>query len=213
MSYFFTNIPNMVTILRIVLTPIFFLFFMYQLYSLAFLCFFIASLTDFLDGYLARKYNLTSNFGIIYDPLADKILILFAFFCMLINPPFILRNDPGESWLSILLYFPLFIIISRDFLITILRDRLRKKDVILKANYLAKTKTAFQLIFIHIYLLEFVLMNLNLNQTNFSFGVVKIDIVIPLIAGLVFLLFEFLTVFFSIMSALVYFFKNRKFLF
>ena len=56
-------------------------------------------------------------------------------------------------------------------------------------------------------------MDFNLNQTNFSFGIVKIDIVIPVISGLVFLLFEFLTVFFSIISALVYFFKNRKFLF
>ena len=213
MSYFFSNIPNMLTILRIILTPIFFLFFIYQLYFLAFLCFFIASLTDVLDGYLARKYNLTSDFGIIYDPLADKILILFAFFCMLMTPPFILRNNPGDAWLSVLLYFPLLIIISRDFLITILRNRLRKKNIILKANYLAKIKTGLQLIFIHIYLLEFVLMNLNLNHTNFSFGIVKIDIAIPVISGLIFLLFGFFTVFFSIISALVYFFKNRKFLF
>ena len=213
MSYFFSNIPNIVTIIRIILTPIFFLLFIYQLYSLALLCFLIASLTDILDGYLARKYNLTSNFGIIYDPLADKILILSAFLCMLINPPFILRNNPGEAWLSVLLYFPLLIIVSRDFLITVLRNRLRKKNIILKANYLAKTKTAFQIIFINIYLLEFVLMNLNLNQTNFNFGIVKIDIAIPIISGFVFLLFEFFTVFFSIISALVYFLKNRKFLF
>ena len=78
---------------------------------------------------------------------------------------------------------------------------------------MAKTKTAFQIIFINIYLLEFVLMNLNLNQTNFNYGIVKIGIAIPIISGFVFLLFEFFTVFFSIISALVYFLKNRKFLF
>ena len=166
MSYLFKNIANIFTIFRILLAPIFFIFFISKLYIFAFICFLIASITDALDGYLARKYKIISDFGSIYDPLADKILIFCAFLCIFIYPPFILTNPPGDSWRSILLYYPLIIIVSRDFLITILRNKLHKRNIILKANFLGKIKTILQLIFIHIYLLEFLLMNLNLEQTN-----------------------------------------------
>ena len=213
MSYFFKNIANIFTIFRILLAPIFFIFFISKLYISAFICFLIASITDGLDGYLARKYKIISDFGSIYDPLADKILIFCAFLCIFIYPPFILTNPPGDSWRSILLYYPLIIIVSRDFLITILRNKLHKRNIILKANFLGKIKTVLQLIFIHIYLLEFLLMNLNLEQTNFSFGIVEIDVAIPIISGISFLLFQFLTVLFSILSALGYFLKSRKILF
>ena len=213
MSYFFKNIANIFTIFRILLAPIFFIFFISKLYIFAFICFLIASITDALDGYLARKYKIISDFGSIYDPLADKILIFFAFLCIFIHPPFILTNPPGESWRSIFLYYPLIIIVSRDFLITILRTKLHKRNIILKANFLGKIKTVLQLIFIHIYLLEFLLMNLNLEQTNFSFGIVEINVAIPIISGISFLLFQFLTVLFSILSALGYFLKSRKILF
>ena len=106
MSYFFKNIANIFTIFRILLAPIFFIFFISKLYIFAFICFLIASITDALDGYLARKYKIISDFGSIYDPLADKILIFCAFLCIFIYPPFILTNPPGDSWRSILLYYP-----------------------------------------------------------------------------------------------------------
>ena len=210
MSYFLKNIANFFTIFRILLAPIFFILFINKLYIFAFLCFFIASLTDILDGYLARKYNIISNFGKFYDPLADKILIFFAFICILINPPFILNNPPLYNWRIILLYFPLMAIVSRDFLITFLRQKLKNKNIILKANFLGKTKTVFQLLFIHIYLLEFMLMDLNL---EYNFGVVKVTILIPMILGIIFLLFQFMAFLFSLLSGLVYFLKIRKILF
>ena len=213
MSYFFKNIANIFTLFRIVLAPIFFIFFISKLYFYAFICFLIASMTDALDGYLARKYKIISNFGSLYDPLADKILIFFAFLCIFIRPPFILANPPGDSWRFILLYYPLIIIVSRDLLITILRNKLQKRNIILKANFLGKIKTILQLIFIHIYLLEFLLMDLNLEQTNFSFGIVEIDVAIPIIFGIIFLLFQFLTFLFSLISGLGYFLKSRKILF
>ena len=213
MSYFLKNIANIFTIFRILLAPIFFIFFIKKLYFLSFLSFLIASITDALDGYLARRYKVVSNFGSFYDPLADKILIFFALLCICIYPPFILANPPGYSWRFILLYYPLIIIVSRDFLITILRNKLRKRNIVLKANFLGKIKTLFQLIFIHIYLLEFLLMNFNLNQTNFNFGIITIDVAIPIISGISFLFFQFLTILFSILSALGYFLKSRKILF
>ena len=213
MSYLLKNTANFLTIFRILLAPIFFILFLFKFYVLSFSFFLIASLTDVFDGYIARKYNITSNFGTIYDPLADKILIFFAFLCIFIYPPFILNNPPGDDWYFILLYYPLLIIIVRDFLITLIRKKLQKNNIILKANFLGKTKTLFQLIFVHIYLLEFMLMNLKLEQTNFTFGVVEINLAIPILSGIVFLFFEFLTVLLSIVSGLVYFFQNKKFLF
>ncbi len=213
MSYLFKNIANIFTIFRIFLAPIFFILFINQFYLFSFLCFLIASITDILDGYLARRYKIVSNFGSIYDPLADKILIFFAFLCIFINPPFILSNTPLDVWRFMLLYLPLIIIIFRDFLITLLRNTLRRSNVVLKANFLGKLKTIFQLIFIHIYLLEFLLMDLNLEHTNFSFGIVKIDVLIPIISGISFLLFQFLALLFALISALVYFLKSRKILF
>ena len=210
MSYFFKNIANIFTIFRILLAPIFFIFFITKFYFFAFICFLIASITDALDGYLARRYNIISNFGSLYDPLADKILIFFAFLCIFIYPPFILNNPPLDIWRALLLYLPLMIIIIRDFLITILRKKLQNKNIVLKANFLGKIKTIFQLIFIHIYLLEFMLMGLNLEH---NFGVVKITVLIPMILGFIFLLFQFLALLFSIISGLSYFLKSRKILF
>ncbi len=212
MSYLFRNIANIFTIFRIFLAPIFFILFINKMYFFAFICFLIASITDILDGYLARKYRIVSDFGSIYDPLADKILIFFSFLCIFITPPFIFVNPPLDVSINILLYFPLIIIIGRDILITILRKRLKNYNVVLKANFLGKLKTFFQLIFIHIYLLEFLLMSLNLEKTNFSFGIVQINVLIPIISGFSFLIFQFLTLLFSIISALGYFFKSRKIL-
>ncbi len=212
MSYLFRNIANIFTIFRIFLAPIFFILFINKMYFFAFICFLIASITDVLDGYLARKYRIVSDFGSIYDPLADKFLIFFSFLCIFITPPFIFVNPPLDVSIDILLYFPLIIIIGRDILITILRKRLKNYNVVLKANFLGKLKTFFQLIFIHIYLLEFLLMSLNLEKTNFSFGIVQINVLIPIISGFSFLIFQFLTLLFSIISALGYFFKSRKIL-
>ena len=210
MSYYFNNSANILTILRIFLSPIFFFFFVFKFYVFSFICFLIASITDVLDGYLARKYNIASDFGKFYDPLADKILIFFSFLCILIFPPFIFSNPPGDEWRIILLYFPLSLILIRDFLITFLRNKLKEKGIILKSNFLGKSKTVFQLIFIAIYLLEFLLMSINFGQTNFNFGIVKIDIAIPIFFGFAFLFFEFSTVLLSIISGLNYFLKNRK---
>jgi len=210
MSYFLKNIANFFTIFRILLAPIFFILFIKKLYIFSFLCFLIASITDALDGYLARKYNIISNFGKFYDPLADKILIFFAFICILIRPPFILSNPPLDDWHFILLYFPLIVIISRDFSITFLRQRLKNKNIILRASFLGKIKTIFQLIFINIYLLEFMLMDLNL---EYNFGIIKITVLIPMVLGIIFLLFQFMALLFSLTSALVYFLKIRKILF
>lgn len=84
------NLPNKLTILRTILVPVFIVMYLTswidgnQYYAAG--IFVIASLTDFFDGYLARKYNLVTNFGKFLDPLADKMLVNSALLCMLVVP-------------------------------------------------------------------------------------------------------------------------------
>ncbi len=76
------NIANQLTLLRIVLVPVFMYFLLAGNMTLAAAVFIVASITDFLDGYLARKLNLITNLGKFMDPLADKILVMAAFICL-----------------------------------------------------------------------------------------------------------------------------------
>ena len=76
------NIPNMLTIFRILLIPAFYFLYRGGFYTAALFVFMIASFTDFLDGYLARKWNVISNFGKLADPVADKLMQLTALYCL-----------------------------------------------------------------------------------------------------------------------------------
>ena len=92
------NLPNKLTILRVLMIPVFLVFLMTDVAGengkwIAVAIFIIASLTDFLDGYIARKYNLVSNFGKFMDPLADKLLVLSALICMIEYTSCLLCND------------------------------------------------------------------------------------------------------------------------
>ena len=119
-------------------------------YFLALLLFFLAGITDYFDGYLARKYNAVSQLGEILDPIADKILILFILFGLAINLS------------SFLIGFIGAIIIMREIWVGALRDlnaRNFKSDVT-KVTFLAKIKTSIQLFTISIYLLGLVINNM-----------------------------------------------------
>lgn len=156
------NIANQLTVLRIILIPIFILFFVLEWgYGdiIAAAIFVIASLTDFLDGYLARKYNLVSNFGKIMDPFADKLLVLTALIYLAID-----YRIPG--WIVI-------IIIGRELLVTSLRALAADKGVIVAARKLGKYKTAFQMVsivflIIGIHLLGLIMLYVALGLTIWS---------------------------------------------
>lgn len=140
------NIPNILTILRIILSPIFLVLFFSEhlvLRSLSVVVFTIAALTDFFDGYLARKYKARSEFGNFLDPLADKILTFSGFFAFSY-----LRPDLFPWW-------ALGVIIGRDFLITGLRILAKRNAKSLETSTSAKLKTAVQMVFIYIGLLSF----------------------------------------------------------
>tara|TARA_B100000767_G_scaffold197571_1_gene184562 strand:+ start:44 stop:589 length:546 start_codon:yes stop_codon:yes gene_type:complete len=142
---------NLLTFSRILLGAFIFILLMSpNNYLLAFILFFIAGVTDYFDGYLARKYNSVSELGEILDPIADKILIVFVLFGLAVNLS------------SYLIGFIGALIITREIWVGALRDfnaRNNKSDAT-KVTFLAKIKTTIQLFTISIYLLGLTLNNM-----------------------------------------------------
>ncbi len=146
------NLANKITLMRVIMVPIFVILMMAsQIPGLAGLVengtvsqsvlnwcalavFIIASLTDFLDGYIARKYNMISNFGKFMDPLADKLLVCSALICLLA--------------LGRINVFLVLIIIVRDFIISGFRLVASDKGVVIAANMWGKIKTTMQMVMI-----------------------------------------------------------------
>ncbi len=142
---------NILTLSRILLAALIFVLLMTPGgYFPALLLFFLAGITDYLDGYLARKYRAVSMLGEILDPIADKILILFVLFGLAINLS------------SYLIGFIGAIIITREIWVGALRDlnaRSGRSDIT-KVTFIAKIKTTIQLFTISIYLLGLALNNM-----------------------------------------------------
>ena len=128
------NLPNKLTVLRVILIPFFVAFMLLDsnvCYWIALAIFCIASLTDLLDGKIARKYNLVTNFGKFMDPLADKLLVSAAMVCLIE-----LKMLP--SWIVI-------VIISREFIISGFRLIAADNGIVIAASYWGKFKTVFQM--------------------------------------------------------------------
>ena len=140
------NLPNKLTILRVILIPFFVAFLMDAFHVpgtkwIALTIFIIASLTDMLDGKIARKYNLVTNFGKFMDPLADKLLVcsaLIAFVDMDIIP----------TWI-------VMIIIAREFIISCFRLVASDNGIVIAAGIWGKLKTVCQMIMIIVLIADF----------------------------------------------------------
>ena len=175
-----TTFINLLTFLRIILAAVIFILLMTpDGYFLALILFFIAGITDYFDGYLARKYNSTSQIGEILDPIADKILIVFVLFGIAINLNSYLIGFVGS------------IIITREIWVGALRDlnaRNNKSDAT-KVTFLAKIKTTIQLFTLSLYLLALALNNMLLIQ--FAHIFLFISLFITLYTGLVYTLSSF----------------------
>ncbi|MCR4696837.1 MAG: CDP-diacylglycerol--glycerol-3-phosphate 3-phosphatidyltransferase [Lachnospiraceae bacterium] len=132
------NLPNKLTILRIVIVPFFVIALTIEAIPfgkwIALGLFIVASLTDFLDGYIARKNNLITDFGKFADPLADKLLVCSALICLL-----------GLQKINV---YVVLIIISRDFIISGFRLIAASKGVVIAADWFGKVKTALQMVMI-----------------------------------------------------------------
>lgn len=141
-------LPNQLTILRIILTPVFLILFLSDdplLKQISLIVFIIAALTDWYDGWLARKFNYITDWGKFWDPLADKILTSAAFL--------------GFVYLKIIPLWMVIIIIIRDFLITGLRAFADYKGHSFPTSYYAKIKTFIQLTFLYYLLIVYVAQN------------------------------------------------------
>ncbi|MDA8082832.1 MAG: CDP-diacylglycerol--glycerol-3-phosphate 3-phosphatidyltransferase [Nitrospiraceae bacterium] len=130
MSTLRLNLPTALTLSRIVLIPVFVMT-VYQRPILGALVFGIASITDFLDGYLARRSGQITTFGIIMDPIADKFLVISALVVLV-------DMERLSAWVSIVL-------IVREFLITALRVVALSKDIVIPAEMGGKLKTGAQI--------------------------------------------------------------------
>ena len=134
---------NLLTLSRIFIAIIIFaLLMLNNYYVVAFVLFFVAGLTDYFDGFLARKYDASSQMGEILDPIADKILIIFLFFGLALNLS------------SYLIGFAGALIITREIWVSALRDYNSRNNNsnATKVIYIAKIKTTIQLFTISIYL-------------------------------------------------------------
>lgn len=140
------NLPNRLTILRTLMIPVF-LFFLLTDYAgncskwIAVIVFILASLTDFLDGHIARKYNLVTNFGKFMDPLADKLLVCSAMICMT-------EMEKLPAWIVI-------VIIAREFIISGFRLVASDNGIVIAASYWGKFKTVFQMAMIIVLIADF----------------------------------------------------------
>lgn len=133
------NVPNCLTILRILMVPVFVIFMLADVLGpadnyVAGILFILASLTDTLDGYLARKNNQVTVFGKFMDPLADKLLVCAAMICLV-------DLERLPSWIVI-------IIVSREFIISGFRLVAAERGVVIAASYWGKFKTVSQMIMV-----------------------------------------------------------------
>ena len=139
------NLPNKLTMFRVILIPVFIIVLMAGVFSeplnryIGVAVFCIASFTDYLDGNIARKYNLVTNFGKFMDPLADKLLVSSALICMI-------ELGMLPAWIVI-------IIISREFIITGFRLIAVENGVVIAASWWGKIKTVMQMAMIIVVML------------------------------------------------------------
>lgn len=144
------NTPNKLTVLRFILVPFFLVAAYYEknqsMMIISTIVFSIASITDFLDGYLARKYNLVTDFGKFMDPLADKVLVAAALL-------FLIQVERVEAWLVV-------IIISREYAISIIRAIAATNGKVIAASGGGKAKTVTQMMAIIMLLLQIPFANI-----------------------------------------------------
>lgn len=139
------TLPNQLTVLRVILSPVFLFFFLSELIwmkQVSVAIYIVAALTDWYDGWLARKFNYITSWGKFWDPLADKILTSSAFI--------------GFSFVDLIPWWMVGIIVGRDVIITLLRVFADLKNHQFTTSYYAKWKTMLQMIFLYYLLILYV---------------------------------------------------------
>ncbi len=197
------NLPNKLTLLRMILVPVVVVLTLVEFphhWILAGVIFIIAAITDALDGNIARKRGLVTDFGKLMDPIADKLLVIAAFVC------FITVELPG-TWVSGPICSPwvVIIILAREFLVTSARMIYAERGTVIAANIWGKLKTVFQLIaIITIFVLMYALEVLSMFEVNLP--------VIADIVGVVFVVLTWLSALITVISGATYLYQCRDLL-
>ena len=171
------NLPNKLTLLRVIMIPVFLVFLLCPLgidrqmaRYIAAVIFCLASATDALDGHIARKYNLVTNFGKFMDPLADKLLVCSAMIALIGMEDAVVALP---SWVVI-------IIIAREFIITGFRTIAVEQNIVIAASKWGKLKTISQML-----MLILLLLNIdNIVFTYASMGLIVLSVILTVISAL-----------------------------
>ncbi len=191
------NLPNRLTLFRVILVPVFVVFMLLNTDSghawndiIALIIFIVASLTDMLDGRIARKRNLITDFGKFMDPLADKLLVCAALICLL-------QIGLVPAW-------PIIIIISREFVISGFRLVAAEHQNVIAASRWGKFKTVFQMVAVILYLVVCVLANYVFTYSDI-FALEIVLLVVIIVATVAF----YVAVVLTVVSMIDYIVKNR----
>lgn len=164
------NVPNMLTLLRVILVPIFMWALLSGFYIVAIAIFVVASLTDQLDGYLARKNNQVTTFGKLMDPLADKILTISALVCLLgIGAKYV------TSWV-------VMIIIARELIVTGIRQLAMGENTVIAASQWGKAKTVSQMAALIAVMLDLI-VPLKWGSFELTFWLIAVAVVLTVYSG------------------------------
>ena len=193
------NLPNKLTLSRIILTPFFVVAMLIDFpfhYLVALAIFGIASVTDMLDGKIARKQNLVTNFGKFSDPLADKILVLSTLVCFV--------------QLGLCSSIIVIIVLFREFAVSSIRLLAATEGKVVAANIWGKVKTVTQIIaIILIFLLQFIIELMNMNFIPVGSSAVDMFAFVFNIIGNVAL---WISTIICLISGVIYIWDNRKFI-
>ena len=196
------NLPNTLSVLRMCMIPLFVVaYFLSPVWAVV--VFVLAAFTDFLDGYIARKYNMVTDLGKLLDPMADKVLVTAVLFCVVGTNP--LQYCALGEWSGIFLICGATVIIARELLISAVRMIAAAKGIVVQANVYGKIKTILQ---------DVSLPVLVFCQVGKAYLIVSIDDNwwtqnsqwIGIVATVLFSL----AILFTILSGVIYLVQNRK---
>ena len=145
------NLPNQLTLARVMMVPLFVLllsFHHWVCYTLGYVVFAAAAITDYWDGKIARSRNLVTNFGKLLDPVADKVLLTAGFLMLMVLP-----SPQDKSVLSLdIPGWTVVAILAREFLVTGVRSLAASEGVVIAANKFGKAKAAIQMVYVFVFL-------------------------------------------------------------
>ena len=187
------NLPNKLTLLRVILVPVFLFFYLATFLPsytkiIALAIFIVAELTDFLDGYIARKYNMVTDFGKFLDPIADKVLSVAGVLVLVVDK--IIPAPYGVIFA--------FVMIFRDFIISGLRLLGTNNGVVIMADKWGKIKTIFLFITLILGVLLSYLITLSISATVLN------------VLSLIFYVLLGITALLIVLSCVNYLFNNRQ---